>query len=78
MTLQWVRQSRRHVAHVTWRGFASPTHGDFPTGDPPERFGACGTLLQATETLEDPHGWRYCQACMSEVGQIIETTYPED
>ena len=74
ISLEWARQSRRHVGHVIAGGFARPCHGEFPASKSVDREynTACGKTIEVAERRASHDGWKYCNACLTEIGRLIE------
>lgn len=76
VTLRWARTSPRHVAHLTWRGFAAHGHAYVNRMDS-DLVAACGRPVRDPTEFSDeaPEGsWRLCEACVQQLSTAVEQT----
>ena len=72
-TLRWARASGRHVAHVIWRDFARPSHGEFPASkNDREYVASCGEIVAARDVSEQHNDWKRCRDCTDNLYRMLE------
>lgn len=79
MKLRWARTSGRHIAHLITKDFARPSHGEFVErrADDHEYNAICGTVFVVNQLDTEP-SWKFCKACLAQLGELIEQTMPEE